>query len=218
MCPRATGRAVPRSFELRWGRGQITEEATVSTRYHAPAIQLLEFEDPLLLLSTTPRLKPGACRKGLSKVRTKRVLSREPATAPSHIRAGLTLGGHLSRPARCRLHIADDTPETARHLIGALSHIRRRILAILGTSETTDRRISGSSGSDCDSLPSVSAHGRLEFHRGIGGTRRQFRQRRRRFLPSPEVRSSRAEKFDGERGDAPVAAAGAARLHACASS
>ncbi len=45
MRPRATGRAVPRSFELHWGRGQITEEATVSTRYHAPAIQLLEFED-----------------------------------------------------------------------------------------------------------------------------------------------------------------------------
>ncbi len=45
MRPGPTGRAVPRSFALHWGRGLITEEATASTRYHARAIQLLEFED-----------------------------------------------------------------------------------------------------------------------------------------------------------------------------
>ncbi len=45
MHPRAATRALPRPFELHWGRGQITEEAVTSTRYHAPAIQLLEYED-----------------------------------------------------------------------------------------------------------------------------------------------------------------------------
>jgi len=45
MHPRAEARAVPRPFELHWGKGQITEEATAATRYHAPAIQLLEFND-----------------------------------------------------------------------------------------------------------------------------------------------------------------------------
>jgi hypothetical protein len=44
--PRAArARRVPRPFELHWGRGQIVEEATCRTPYHAPAIQLLEFED-----------------------------------------------------------------------------------------------------------------------------------------------------------------------------
>jgi hypothetical protein len=38
-------RPLPRSFDLPWGQGEITEEATITTRYHAPAIQLLEFSD-----------------------------------------------------------------------------------------------------------------------------------------------------------------------------
>lgn len=38
-------RAVPRPFDLHWGKGMIAEEATAVGRYHVPAIQLLEFED-----------------------------------------------------------------------------------------------------------------------------------------------------------------------------
>jgi hypothetical protein len=43
--PHATVRQVPRPFSLHWGNGQIVEEATATTPYHEPAIQLLEFED-----------------------------------------------------------------------------------------------------------------------------------------------------------------------------
>ncbi len=50
----------------------------------------------------------------------------DPRPRSTRTRAGLTLGGLLSRPARYRLHVADGTPETARHLVGASRHIRRR--------------------------------------------------------------------------------------------
>jgi hypothetical protein len=36
---------VPRPFDLHWGAGQITEEATCIGEHHEPAVQLLEFED-----------------------------------------------------------------------------------------------------------------------------------------------------------------------------
>ncbi len=42
---KTSSRAIPRSFELHWGKGQIVEEAVTKTRYHEPAIQLLEFDD-----------------------------------------------------------------------------------------------------------------------------------------------------------------------------
>lgn len=38
-------RAVPRPFDLHWGKGQIVEEATFEGEHHEPSIQLLEFED-----------------------------------------------------------------------------------------------------------------------------------------------------------------------------
>ena len=41
----ASGRTVPRSFNLHWGRGQIVEEASHVGEHHRPAMQLLEFED-----------------------------------------------------------------------------------------------------------------------------------------------------------------------------
>ncbi len=43
-------RAVPRPFEMHWGKGQIVEEATCDTPYHEPAIQLLEYEDGSLTI------------------------------------------------------------------------------------------------------------------------------------------------------------------------
>lgn len=43
--PAIRSRQVPRPFTLHWGKGQIVEEATATTPYHEPAIQLLEFED-----------------------------------------------------------------------------------------------------------------------------------------------------------------------------
>ena len=44
MAKRA-GRAVPRPFEMHWGKGQIVEEATHVGRYHEPAVQLMKYED-----------------------------------------------------------------------------------------------------------------------------------------------------------------------------
>lgn len=41
----ARGRRIPRPFELHWGSGQITEEATFVGEYHAPCIQLLEYTE-----------------------------------------------------------------------------------------------------------------------------------------------------------------------------
>ena len=38
-------RKLPRPFELPWGRGEITEEATILHDHWAPTIQLLEYED-----------------------------------------------------------------------------------------------------------------------------------------------------------------------------
>ena len=39
----ATG--VPRPFELPWGKGRITAEASIETPFNEPTIQLLEFDD-----------------------------------------------------------------------------------------------------------------------------------------------------------------------------
>ena len=36
---------IPRPFELSWGRGRITAEASIETPFNEPTIQLLEFED-----------------------------------------------------------------------------------------------------------------------------------------------------------------------------
>ena len=38
-------RKLPRSFELPWGKGQITEEVSVIHDHWSPTIQLLEYED-----------------------------------------------------------------------------------------------------------------------------------------------------------------------------
>lgn len=38
-------RAVPRPFELHWGRGLIVEEATYRGEHHEPTLQQLELED-----------------------------------------------------------------------------------------------------------------------------------------------------------------------------
>ena len=40
-----TGRKLPRPFEMPWGKGHIVEEASVSTEWSEPCIQLLEYED-----------------------------------------------------------------------------------------------------------------------------------------------------------------------------
>lgn len=45
-----TGRTVPRAFEMHWGKGQVVEEASASTPYAEPTVQLLEFEDGSLTL------------------------------------------------------------------------------------------------------------------------------------------------------------------------
>ncbi len=38
-------RKVPRPFELHWGKGVITEEASILPPFHEPTIQLLKFDD-----------------------------------------------------------------------------------------------------------------------------------------------------------------------------
>ena len=37
-------RTLPRKFEFHWGKGWVTEEASIRTPHHEPAIQLLEYE------------------------------------------------------------------------------------------------------------------------------------------------------------------------------
>lgn len=38
-------RAVPRPFEMHWGKGVVAEEAASTGEYHEPCIQLLEYTD-----------------------------------------------------------------------------------------------------------------------------------------------------------------------------
>ncbi len=124
---------------------------------------------------------------------TKRVLSRGLASRFPCIRAGLTLGGLLSRPARCRPHIAGDTPETVRHLIGAPYHIRRRA----GRPSERPRQqavaraaVAGPTATLLDPSPPTE-NWRSPWCWWYEGS---IRERRRRFLPSPEGRGLRAVK------------------------
>jgi hypothetical protein len=39
----APSRKLPRPFEMHWGSGEIVEEATFSSEYHEPAIQLMVY-------------------------------------------------------------------------------------------------------------------------------------------------------------------------------
>ncbi len=36
---------IPRRFELPWGKGRITAEASIETPFNEPTVQLLEFDD-----------------------------------------------------------------------------------------------------------------------------------------------------------------------------
>jgi len=38
-------RKVPRPFKMPWGKGMVVEEASISSRYHEPTVQLLEFDN-----------------------------------------------------------------------------------------------------------------------------------------------------------------------------
>jgi hypothetical protein len=41
----AATRKLPRPFEMHWGAGQITEEASYTGEYHEPTIQLMEYTE-----------------------------------------------------------------------------------------------------------------------------------------------------------------------------
>lgn len=43
--PTMSSRKVPRPFDLHWGKGVISEEASTLTEFHEPTIQLLAFAD-----------------------------------------------------------------------------------------------------------------------------------------------------------------------------
>jgi len=36
---------IPRRFELPWGKGRVTAEASIETPFNEPTVQLLEFDD-----------------------------------------------------------------------------------------------------------------------------------------------------------------------------
>ena len=38
-------RKVPRPFKMPWGKGMVVEEASISSRYNEPTVQLLEFDN-----------------------------------------------------------------------------------------------------------------------------------------------------------------------------
>ena len=42
--PLTMARTLPRKFEFHWGQGWVTEEASIRTPHHEPAIQLLEYD------------------------------------------------------------------------------------------------------------------------------------------------------------------------------
>ncbi len=107
----------------------------------------------------------------------------------------MTLGGLLSRPARCHPRIADDTPETARHLVGALCHIRRcnqrssehpRPLTVVQAAVAGRLRPT----LFAPSLPTMGLSSAV-----VLVVRKTIHQRRRRFLPSTEGRGFRAVKI-----------------------
>jgi len=39
-----SARPLPRKFEFHWGKGLVTEEASVATKYHEPTVQLLVYD------------------------------------------------------------------------------------------------------------------------------------------------------------------------------
>jgi len=41
----APPRKLPRPFEMHWGSGEIVEEATFSSEYHEPTIQLMAYNE-----------------------------------------------------------------------------------------------------------------------------------------------------------------------------
>ena len=38
-------RKIPRPFKMPWGKGRVIEEAYVTSKYHQPTIQLLQFNN-----------------------------------------------------------------------------------------------------------------------------------------------------------------------------
>ena len=38
-------RKLPRSFKMPWGKGMVIDEVSISSKYHEPTIQLLEFDN-----------------------------------------------------------------------------------------------------------------------------------------------------------------------------
>jgi hypothetical protein len=43
--PKSKSKSKPKTFALHWGSGIVAEEVQVLSRYHRPAIQLLEFHE-----------------------------------------------------------------------------------------------------------------------------------------------------------------------------
>ncbi len=38
-------RMIPRPFKMPWGNGMVVEEASITSRYHEPTVQLLQFDN-----------------------------------------------------------------------------------------------------------------------------------------------------------------------------
>ncbi len=140
-----------------------------------------------------PMTKSGACRRIEHEMLTKRVLSRGLA---------LSLPLHQGRIDARRSSLPPGPLPSAysgRHARDGTAPHRCNLpypppcRAALGTSETTSRRAGGSSGSDCNPLRSVSAHGELGSP-VVLWYEDNIRERRRRLLPSSEGRGLRAVK------------------------
>ena len=43
-------RKLPRPFKMPWGKGMVIDEVSISSQYHEPTIQLLEFDNGHKLL------------------------------------------------------------------------------------------------------------------------------------------------------------------------
>jgi len=38
-------RKIPRPFKMPWGNGMVVEEASITSKYHEPTVQLLQFDN-----------------------------------------------------------------------------------------------------------------------------------------------------------------------------
>ena len=50
-------RKVPRPFKMPWGNGMVVKEVSITSQYHEPTVQLLQFDNGNKRLGSVPTTK-----------------------------------------------------------------------------------------------------------------------------------------------------------------